>query len=57
MGKAACTPGCEGTDTLMGCAQGAAFPTNCMAAGLGSCHPVSLAGGTKGYACKPPDAK
>jgi hypothetical protein len=57
VGKAACTAGCEGTDTLIGCEQGAAFSTSCKAAGLGPCHEVTLAEKTNGYACKPPGAK
>ena len=50
---AGCEPGCGGSDTLTGCAQGATFTTSCMAQGLRACRSVVLVS-TTGYACAPP---
>jgi len=52
-----CSAGCQGTDMLLGCAQGASFSTSCSKSGLGACRKVPLPAGATGYACTAPAAK
>jgi hypothetical protein len=54
LGSEACQDGCDG-GTLIGCARGARFVTECAAVGLGGCHQVTTTGDDAGphAACSP----
>ncbi len=56
-GSTSCSPGCAGTDTLRGCAQGAEFDVSCSGEGLAACHSIDLPGAANGFACGAPHAK